>query len=58
MTEFSADAAPLSNVTWYWVREVKVTVWYVVIETEEVVTVPAVATFVAVPLSTFQDATL
>jgi hypothetical protein len=56
--EFNEDVAPASNVTWYWVTELKVTVWAALIVTDEVITEPVVATAVFEPPSIFQDATL
>ena len=58
VVEANADVAPESRVSWYWVMDVKVAVWAADIEMLEVVTVPVVATLLAVPESIFQDDTL
>lgn len=57
------DAEPLpdgetAKVSWYCVAGLKLTVCAAVIVTDEVVTVPVVATFVLLPPSTFHEATL
>jgi len=53
-----AEVATVSRLTWYCVTELKFTAWLEDIVMGDVVTVPAVATILFEPPSTFHDATL